>query len=143
MSVEENKAVMLRIQQECFERGNTDVADELIAPDAAYHNPPPGGLPPGPEGTKQWAAALRSAFPDYHRTVEDVIAEGDKVVVRATVGGTHRGEIMGIPPTERRVEVSGVDIGRVVDGKLVELWSNYDLLGLMQQLGVIPPPEQS
>lgn len=142
MTEEENKVLVLHIQEECFGRGNMDVADELIAPDAVYHDHPPG-FPGGPEGTKQFAAMLRSAFPDLHFTVEDVIAEGDKVVVRGTMRGTHQAEFMGIAPTGRQVEMSGIDIGRIADGKLVELWSNFDELGMMQQLGVVPAPGQA
>lgn len=139
---EENKALVLRIQEESFNRGNYDALDDLITSDAIYHDHPPG-FPSGPEGTKQFAAMLRCAFPDFHATVDDVIAEGDKVVLRLTVRGTHQGELMGIAPTGRRVEMSGIDIARVADGKLAELWSNFDQMGMMQQLGVVPPPGQA
>ena len=112
---EENKAVVLRIQEESFNRGNYDALDDLITSDAIYHDHPPG-VPSGPEGTKQFAAMLRSAFPDLHATVDDVIAEGDKVVLRLTMRGTHQGGLMGVAPTGRHVEMSGIDIARVADG---------------------------
>ena len=84
-----------------------------------------------------------SAFPDYHSTVEDQIAEGDEVVTRFSSQGTHQGEFLGIAPTGNRVRVTGIDIARVEEGKIVESWSEADMLGMMTQLGVIPEPGQS
>jgi steroid delta-isomerase-like uncharacterized protein len=83
---------------------------------------------------------FRSAFPDLQFTMEDQIADGDKVVHRLTATGTHRGEFMGIPPTDKRVRVTGVNINQFVDGKIVEAWGFMDMMGLMQQLGAIPGP---
>ena len=86
---------------------------------------------------------MRSAFPDLHLTIEDMIAEGDKVAMRSSWNGTHQGEFMGIPATGRRVTVSQIDISRIADGRMVEHWGQLDALGLMQQLGVVSSPKQA
>ena len=139
---EDNKALNRRFVEEVINQGNTDAIDELIDPGVVDHAAPPG-FPTGREGAKQFAAMMRSAFPDLHLTIEDMIAEGDKVVMRSTWSGTHEGEFMGIPATGRQVTVSAIDITRVADGRMVEHWEQFDALGLMQQLGVVPPPEQT
>ena len=140
MSVEENKAIELRFLEEVVNKGNLAVIDELVATDFVDHTAPPG-LAPDREGYKQFFAMSRSAFPDMHSTLEDMFAEGDKVVQRFTVRGTHKGEWMGIPPTNKRMEIGGIAIHRLAGGKIVEDWANMDMLGAMQQLGVVPPPE--
>ncbi len=89
---------------------------------------------------RRFTEMYRNAFPDIQMSVEDVIAEGDKVVARWTVCATHQGELMGIPPSGNRMEVTGISIGRIEGGKFVETWSNYDTLGMMQQIGAIPEP---
>ena len=138
---EENKALFRRFIDEVWNNGNLAVADELFAPDAFTPSAPQ--LPPGPEGVKVIATLWRTAFPDFHMTIEDLIAENDKVVARFTETGTHQGEFMGIAPTGRRMSVTEIGILRLVDGKVVESWYEVDMLGLMQQLGVFPPPESS
>jgi len=141
---EENKALARRVSEELYNsRGNPDATDEIYAPDFVAHDPNSPEEIRGPEGVKQLASAFRSAFPDMQSTVEDQIAEGDKVVTRYTFSGTHQGELMGIPPTGNRVQMTGIYMSRISGGKIVEEWYNYDVLGLMQQLGVIPPPDQS
>ena len=142
MTEEENKALNRRFVEEVINQGNTDAIDELIDPGVVDHAAPPG-FPTGREGAKQFFAMMRSAFPDLHLTIEDMIAEGDKVVMRSTWSGTHQGEFMGVPATGRRVTVGGIDISRCADGRMVEHWEQFDALGLMQQLGVVPPPEQA
>ena len=92
-----------------------------------------------PEGFKAYVSAFRVAFPDLHATVEDQIAEEGKAAMRFTARGTHKGEFQGIPPTGKQVTLSGIDIQRIVDGKIVENWVSLDALGLLQQLGVLPP----
>ena len=140
---EANKAMMRRFYDEVVNKGNLDEIDARIAQDLIEHNPPPG-VPSGPEGMKQSVAMFRAAFPDIHVTIHDVLAEGDKVVVRATASGTHRGELMGIPATGRRIAVDEIHIVRCVDGKVVEHWGIEDSLGMMRQLGLAePPPRQS
>jgi steroid delta-isomerase-like uncharacterized protein len=111
--------------------------DELVTPDFVSHSAPPG-LPGGPAGVKQWAGIFHTAFPDIYSVVDDVIAEGDRVVERFHSGGTHRGEFFGIPPTGRSGEISGINIFRIAGGRIAEHWGNSDDLGLMQQLGIIP-----
>jgi predicted ester cyclase len=98
------------------------------------------GMPPGIEGTRLFFNMLFTAFPDLHATIQDIIAEGDKVVDRMTCEGTHQGMFMGASPTGKRVKWSFIDINRIVDGKVVEHWAEVDTIGLMQQLGLVPPP---
>jgi steroid delta-isomerase-like uncharacterized protein len=117
--------------------GDLAIIDELVAPEFVSHSAPPG-LPPGPAGVKAWVQIFRSAFADLYSVVDDVIAEGDRVVERFHAGGTHRGDFFGIPPTGRSGTITGINLFRVVDGRIVEHWGNGDDLGLMQQLGVIP-----
>ncbi len=140
MTAKENKAIARRADEELFDRGNLDVADELFALNFVYHDPASGEDWHGPESVKRYAAMLRAAFPDLHYSVEDQIAKGDKVVTRYTASGTHQSELMGIAPTGNRVEITGISITRIEDGKIEEIWENYDTLGMMQQLGVVTLP---
>jgi steroid delta-isomerase-like uncharacterized protein len=144
MSTEENKAVARREMEEVFNHaGNLDAAEEIYAPDYVGHEPTTGDIQ-GLEAAKQFAVAYRNAFPDLETTIEDQIAEGDKVVTRFTARGTHQGEMEGLgPPTGNRMEVTGITIEQFSDGKIVEDWTNFDALGMMQQLGLIPAPGQS
>jgi len=142
MSTEENKAVARRVLKELFNQGDLDLVDEIIAPDFVQHDPAMSEDLRGPEEFKGYISMYRSAFPDIHIEVEDQLAEGDRVATRWTSTGTHEGELMGIASTGNRVTVAGMDISRISGGKIEESWSNYDLMGMMQQLGVIPSPEQ-
>ena len=142
MSLEENKAIELRFLEEVVNKGNLDVIDELCAANFVDHTALPG-VAPDREGYKQFFAMSRSALPDFHSTLEDLIAEGDKVAERFTARGTHKGEWMGIAPTGKQVTVQGIAIHRITDGKIVENWANMDMLGVMVQLGVVPPPGQA
>jgi steroid delta-isomerase-like uncharacterized protein len=141
MSTEENKALLRRFYAEVLTKGNLAVIDELVANDVVSHILPPG-LPPGPEGLKMFIGMFRAAFPDLNATVEDQIAEGDKVVSRVTVRGTHTGAFQGIPPTGKQATVQTIDIIRLAGGKQVEAWGGPDQLSLLQQLGVVPMPGQ-
>jgi steroid delta-isomerase-like uncharacterized protein len=136
MSSEENKALVRRFFEETS-RGNLDVLDELMSESYVDHNLPPG-LPPGREGQRQLIRSYLRAFPDLRFTIEDLIAEGDKVVTRGHYQGTQQGEFLGIPPTGKQVNVALIDIVRLADGKLVEHWIEADNLGMLQQLGAIP-----
>jgi steroid delta-isomerase-like uncharacterized protein len=142
MSAEENKAFVRRFIEEAWDRGNLSVVDEVVAEDFAYHGSPPG-IPATREGFRQVIALSREAFPDLSLEIEDVVAEGDRVAVRYTMRGTHPGDLMGIPPSGEQVSVPGIVILRVADGKLTDRWENADELGMMQQLGVVPAPEQA
>jgi len=138
MSAKENKAIMGRVVGEVFNKGNLAIIPELIAPNYVYHGSV-GMEAKGPEGFKQFVTWLRTAFPDFHMKIDDLVAEGDKVVNCYRVTGTHKGEFMGIAPTGKKVTVSGIVITRWVGGKEVEAWGVDDMLAMMQQLGVVPP----
>ena len=135
---EANKALFLRYGDEILSQGNLDVIDELVTEDFVHYS---AGVidAEGPEATKAFIGMFRTAFPDMVATPEDVVAEGDKVVIRTTYTGTHQGELMGIPPTGVAVTFTGICVARVADGKLAEIRTEYDALGMMQQLGVMPP----
>ena len=136
---EENKAVVRREMEELFNQGgNIDAADEIIHPDYVSYEPTSGEVR-GIEGAKQFAATYRQAFPDLQNTTEDMVAEGDKVVARFGARGTHQGETEAFgSPTGKRMEMTGITIKRLSEGKIVEAWTNFDALGMMQQLGLIP-----
>jgi steroid delta-isomerase-like uncharacterized protein len=136
---EENKALARRLFAEIWGKKNLDNLDKFIAADTVDHELPPG-FPAGREGTKAFLGVFLNAFPDTNMTVEDQIAEGAMVVTRWVATGTHTGELMGIPATGKKVKVEGVDIHRVSGGKIVEHWGQFDQMGMMQQLGVVPPP---
>lgn len=142
MGTEANKAIVVQLYEEIFNKGNLDLANKLLAPDAANHDAalPPGIPVVGPLGLKAVVTMLRGAFPDDHHTIEDLIAEGDKVVVRLTHSGTHAGNFMGLPPTGKHITQTSIHIFRVIDGKITDHWANRDDLGLMQQLEAIPAP---
>jgi len=135
---EKNKALARRDYQEVWNQGKLDAVDEIFAADYVSHW---AGSPDihGTQSYKQSVTSYRTAFPDVQFTVEDQIAEGDKVVTRWTSTGTHKGELMGIPPTGVQVTLTGISISRLSDDKVVEDWVNWDMLGMLQQLGVIPP----
>ncbi|HEX5502377.1 MAG TPA: ester cyclase [Thermomicrobiales bacterium] len=136
-----NKALVRRAVEEVYNQGQLAVVDELVAGDFVIHSSSADIR--GPEGTKQYVAALRAAFPDLHITIEDQFAEGDRVATRWTARGTHTGAFEGLPPTGKQVRVTAIDIDRIADGKVVECWTNMDELGLLQQLGALPAPEQA
>jgi steroid delta-isomerase-like uncharacterized protein len=140
---EEKKAVVRRFNElveQYWRTGDADAFDEALASDFVHHAP---GLPPDLEGMKQALPMFRAAFPDMRLTVEEMIAEGDKVVDRVTVRGTHEGELMGIPASGKQVEFMETHISRIADGKIVERWGQWDALGMMQQIGGVPAPGQS
>ena len=141
MGTQENKATVRSVIEEAFNKGNLSAIDELIAEE--YVNHAAGTEVRGREGMKGFVTTYRAAFPDYHCTIEDQAAEGDTVVTRWTARGTQKGELMGIPPTGRRVSLSGIVIDRLADGRLVESWLQADVLGMLQQLGAVPTPEQA
>ena len=137
MTTEDNKAIVRRFVEEVQNQGNLALVDELAAPSFVNHSAPPG-IPSDREGSKQLAHMFRSAFPDGTMTIEEMLAEGDKVVTRKTFRGTHTGELMGILPTGKQVTIGLIEIVRLADGRVVEHWLEADNLGMLQQLGVIP-----
>jgi predicted ester cyclase len=142
MSAEDNEAILRRIVDEVFNQGKLDAIDQFIAPGFVDHNPRQG-QGPGLAGFKQGLTQLRTAFPDLRYIVEDVISQGDMVVARATVRGTHRGRLGAIAPTGREFAMTGIVIARFADGRVVERWASFDNLGMLQQLGLIPGIGQS
>lgn len=135
---EENKAIVRRFVDEVQNQHDLGALDELFSPDFVDHS----GMstPPNLDGTRQLFTMMFSAFPDLRVNIHDQVAERDKVVTRKTFHGTHQGEFMGIPPTDKEVAFDVIDIFRIVDGKITDHWNVVDMLGLMQQLGVVPPP---
>lgn len=138
MSAEQNKA-LVRKHVEAINSRNLDAAFELVSPEFIDHGLPPG-THPGIEPTRQFFTMQFAAFPDMHASVNDLIAEGDKVVARMTVSGTNQGLFMGNPPTGKAATWSFINIYRLAGGKFVEHWVEGDTLKLMQQLGFMPPP---
>ncbi len=138
MSTEDNKAIIRRQYEEAIGKQNLDLLDELIGPDYVSHDPTLPEPIRGVEGLKEYARGYFTAFPDLQFTIEEQIAEGDTVVTRWTASGTHEGELFGIAPTGKRTTTTGVSIERLANGKIVESHDEWDALGLMQQLGVVP-----
>lgn len=128
-----------RIFDKAFNQGNLAVVDEVLTPDHFAHNAF-GGAPDGPEGIKWLIAMFRTAFPDLQCTVEDEIREGDKFAAHWSMHGTHRGLFLGNPPTGRLVEVQGIIFGLISNGRIAEDWTLIDQMGILQQLGLVPPP---
>jgi predicted ester cyclase len=138
---EQNKAIFCAIPEKVVNTGNLDAADHYFAPDFVDHTVP-AGVPNGLAGFKAYVTRLRAAFPDLHLTVEDVVAEGEKVVVRATARGTMRGDFLGMKATGKAATWTEIHIGRLAAGKVVEHWATIDQLGTLQQLGLFATPEQ-
>jgi len=135
---EENKAIVRRLMEEVWTKGDLSLADQLISANYMHHDASTPDFGPGPEGEKKRATLYRTAFPDLQFTVEDVIAEDDTVSVRWSSQGTHRGPLSGIGPSGKKVGVTGMTLARFAEGKMVESWINWDALGLLQQLDVVP-----
>jgi steroid delta-isomerase-like uncharacterized protein len=139
MAQQESTAIVRAYGEEVWNQGIIEAVDRYIAGDYVRHDP---GLPfevRGPDGIKQIVAMYRSAFPDIEFAAADVVAGGDRVAVRWEIRGTHGGELMGIPPTSREVELTAIEIFRLADGRIAEQWVAADNLGLLRQLGVFPP----
>lgn len=145
MSTEENKALVRRATLEVLHQGQVALVDELYAPNLAYHNPGVADVHTR-DDFKRWVTAFRSAFPDFQMTIEDLIAEGDRVVFRSTFRGTNTGDFvlpMPLPATGKQITMTGIVMDRVANGKFIEILEMSDSLGLLQQLGVIPAPGQA
>lgn len=134
MRVEENKALALRLI-DAYNTGDLSVLEELVAPDYVQHSP---GVPPDRQAMIVFFKTFLTSFPDGHFEVEDILGEGDKVLIRWTCRGTQSGPWMGVPPTGRRVSFMGMDLWRFAGGQLVEAWFLADTMGLFQQLGRFP-----
>ncbi len=141
MSTEQNKALVRRLFEQS-DNHNGELPPDLFAPDYIYHFPAsPEPLPY--QGHVQMARMFYAAFPNLQHSIEDQIAEGDRVVTRITIRGAHQGELMGMPPTGKQIIVTAISIDRIVNGKIVEEWVNSDVLGMLQQLGAVPMPTQT
>jgi steroid delta-isomerase-like uncharacterized protein len=140
MSAEENKEIVRQFWG-VWEEGNLGLVDELVGLDYVNHSPGMPNQPEGPEGIKAVVSMFRAGMPDLRVVIEDVIAEGDKVMMRYRIEGTHEGELFGVPPTGRRVSIESITVERVSGRKIREHWRVTDTLDMMQQLGVIPAPE--
>ena len=136
---EENKARVRSAFDEFINKQNLDVVPEYVAPNFVGHYP---GFPlvEGAEGFRQFLSKYNTAFSNNQVTIEDIIAEGDRVALRLTFRATHTGEFAGIPPTGKQIQLTAINFFHIVDGKAVEQWANQDDIGLLQQLGVMPPP---
>jgi steroid delta-isomerase-like uncharacterized protein len=137
----DNKTLMQRYYLDVWQHGDMAAAEALVKPDVVDHMPMPG-QGPGLAGHNQAVQMIRQAFPDAQFTIEDLVAEGDKVAGRWSMRATHQGEMLGVAATGRPVTMTGMDVARWQDGQVAEVWHIEDILGMMQQLGVIPAPEQ-
>jgi steroid delta-isomerase-like uncharacterized protein len=134
----DNKALARRLIDEAFNAGKLDVIDELLAEDYVGYD---AALPEpqrGREAAKGAIAGYRAAFPDVHLTIEDQVADDDRVATRWSGRGTHQGDLMGMPATGKQATVTGITIDKIVNGRIAESWTNWDTLGMMQQLGAVP-----
>jgi predicted ester cyclase len=136
---ERNKELVRLLMEEDISKGDLAVAEQIIHPEFFDHTNPPG-MQHGIDGHTSIVTLFRAAFPDVDWHIDDLIAEGDKVVARTTMRGTHTGDFFGIPPTGRQVEMTGVHVMRIADGRIIEHWGSNDDLGLMRQLGLVPQP---
>jgi steroid delta-isomerase-like uncharacterized protein len=144
MSTEQHKATARRWFLDIIVQGRLALADEIFAANHIIHDPhaPPAGWPNGPEGPKMVASVFGGAFSDWNITIDDQIAEGDRVATRWTASARHTGPLMGMPATGKTARVTGVNVARFAEGRIAESWFNFDMLTLLQQLGAIPSPEQ-
>ena len=135
MSTEQNKALARQLIEEILNQRDMSVIDKIFSPDFVENEELPPGIPPGREAPRLMFSMLHNAFPDFKATIEQLIAEGDKVVLLMTWTGTQDGEFLGIPPTGKRISINVIDIIRVADGTIVEHWGVMDSAKMMQQLG--------
>lgn len=140
---EQNKTVVRRLFDELWNKGNMQVADELIAPTYQHHDSSSPDFGKGPESEKKRVNLYRTAFHDLRLNIEDLYTEGETVVARWSCRGVHKGDLSGIAPTGKQFAITGITIARFSNGKIVEGFVNWDALGLMRQLGVVPEPTKS
>ena len=140
MSTATHKAIVRRYIEQVLNQHRHDLVEEFLTENIELHG---SGLAPGLDVVKQWLTMFAAAFPDGHQVIEDVVAEGDRVVARTTFNGTHQGEMQGIPATGKLVSIPSITIFRMDNGKIAEGWLVSDNLGMMQQLGVVPAPQEN
>ena len=134
----DNKAIVRRLYQEVWNKRKFEVMSEIISPSHALQAPNISGSSIGPEAYKRQVLSFLAGYPDLRWTIEDTIAERDKVVACWTISGTHKGDYMGIPATNKKVSVDGITVHHIANGKIMDSYSNWDALGLMRQLGAVP-----
>ncbi len=134
----ENKAIVRRLYEEVWNKRKLELVSEIISPSHALHGPNIFGSSIGPEAYKRQLLVFLAGYSDLHFTIEDMIAEKDKVVACWTISGTQRGEYLGIPATNKKVSMDGMTIHHIANGKIMDSYGNWDALGMMQQLGVVP-----
>jgi steroid delta-isomerase-like uncharacterized protein len=139
----DNKTLILRLYEELWNKRKLEAVSEIISPSHALQAPNVSGSAVGPEAYKRQLMLFLGGYPDLRFTIEDMVAENDKVVACWTFSGTHKGDFMGVPATNRKVSVDGITIHHIAGGKIMDSYSNWDTLGMMQQLGVIPPLGQA
>jgi predicted ester cyclase len=137
MSAEQQKTAAQNFVEKGLNQKELSAFDTYFSRDLIDHALPPG-LPSGLEGRKMFGSALLAAFPDLHIHVEDLVTDGEKLVIRYSIHGTHDGDLLGIPPTAKQVSIGGIAIDRFENGQSIEHWEFYDQMSMMQQLGVIP-----
>jgi steroid delta-isomerase-like uncharacterized protein len=142
-TIEQHKEISRRLVEEVFNGGRLELVDKLVASGFVGHDPSSPEPTAGPAGLRERVAGYRSAFPDLTITIEEQIIEGDRVVTRWTGRGTHEGELFGIAATGKQATVSGITIDRIAGGRIVESWTSWDTLGLLQQLGAVQEPARA
>ena len=138
-----NKDIVRRYMDDCWNLGKLDELRELVAENCAHHDSVFPTLQPGAESLKRHIGMCRNGFPDFKFNIDDTIAERNEVVIHWTVIGTHKGQFLGMPPTNRKATVTGTSIFRIEDGKIAESWSDWNLMSMMQQLGVAAPESKA
>jgi steroid delta-isomerase-like uncharacterized protein len=139
----ENKALIRRLYEEVWNHRKFEVINEIVSPSHALQAPNVSGSAVGPEAYKRQITLFLAGYPDLRFTIEDTVAENDKVVACWTFSGTHKGDFVGVPPTNKKISVDGMTIHHIAGGKIIDSVSNWDALGMMQQLGVVPPLGQA
>ena len=134
----DNKAIVRRLYEEVWNKRRLELVDEIISPSHAIHDPTASGSAVGPEAYKRQVTRFITAFPDLRLTIEDMVGENEKLAVAWTISGTHKGEFMGIPATNKKVSVDGITINHIVNAKIMDSYISWDAWGAMQQLGVVP-----
>jgi len=137
----ENKQIVQRFMDECWSRGNLNAVSELVADNCRYHDPVFPSLTSGAENIKNHIEQCRNGFPDLMFTIDDTIAERDEVVIHWTGTGTHKGQFLGMAPTNKKASVTGTSINRIEGSKIAEMWSNWNLMSMMEQLGIAMAPQ--
>ena len=142
MSSPDNKAIVRRLYDEAWNKRKLEVVSQIVSPSHALQAPTLSGSSVGPEAYKGQISLFLAAFPDLRFAVEETVAEKEKVVARWTFSGTHKGKFMGVPATNKKVSVDGITIHYFAGGKIMDSFTNWDALGMMQQLGAVPPLAQ-